>query len=87
MRDNFKMVATTLQGLEEVLYQELKQLGAQKVKAGIRMVEFYGDEGFMYKANLHLRTAIRVLKPIIKFKIRNEEDLYKNLLKNPWGPH
>ncbi len=84
MRENFKMVATTLQGLEEVLSNELKQLGAQDVKTGIRMVEFVGDEGFMYKANLYLRSAIRILKPIIKFKVRNEEDLYKNLLKIRW---
>ncbi len=84
MRDNFKMVATTLQGLEEVLSNELKQLGAQDVKIGVRMVEFVGDEGFMYKANLYVRTAIRILKPIVKFKIRNEEDLYKNLLKIRW---
>lgn len=81
---NFKMVAITLQGLEEVLSNELKQLGAQDVKAGVRMVEFVGDEGFMYKANLYLRTAIRILKPIIKFKVRNEDDLYKNLLKIRW---
>ena len=84
MRENFKMVATTLQGLEEVLSNELKLLGAQEVKAGVRMVEFVGDEGFMYKANLYLRTAIRILKPIIKFKIRDEQDLYKNLLKIRW---
>ncbi|NIJ44982.1 putative N6-adenine-specific DNA methylase [Wenyingzhuangia heitensis] len=84
MSSNFKMVATTLQGLEEVLSNELKELGAQDVKAGVRMVEFVGDEGFMYKANLYLRTAIRILKPIIKFKIRNEDELYKNLLKIRW---
>ncbi len=84
MGDNFKMVATTLQGLEEVLANELKQLGAQDVKAGVRMVEFVGDEGFMYKANIFLRTAIRILKPIVKFKIRDEQDLYKGLLKIRW---
>jgi len=84
MSSDFKMVATTLQGLEEVLSNELKELGAQQVKVGVRMVEFVGDEGFMYKANLYLRTAIRILKPIIKFKIRNEDELYKNLLKIRW---
>jgi len=84
MRENFKMVATTLQGLEEVLTNELKMLGAQEVKSGVRMVEFVGDEGFMYKANMYLRTAIRILKPIIKFKVRDEQDLYKNLLKIRW---
>ena len=76
---NFKMVAITLQGLEEVLSNELKQLGAQEVKAGVRMVEFVGDEGFMYKANLYLRTAIRILKPIIKFKVNYKSRFRRKL--------
>ena len=69
MSHNFKMVATTMFGLEEVLATELKNLGAQDVEAGVRNVSFTGDKGFMYKANIALRTAIRILKPIKKFKV------------------
>ena len=64
----YKMVAITLPGLESVLGEELKNLGAQDVQEGVRNVSFVGDKGFMYKANLSLRTALRILKPIHKFK-------------------
>ena len=76
MGKDFKMVATTMFGLEEVLAKELRDLGAQDVEIGIRNVSFKGDNGFMYKANITLRTAIRILKPIKSFKVYDEEDLY-----------
>ena len=84
MDRNFKMVATTLFGLEAILANELKNLGAQKINEGVRNVSFYGDIGFMYKANLSLRTAIRILKPIKQFKVFDETDLYKNLQQVKW---
>ena len=62
---NFKMIAKTQLGLEEVLAEELRQLGAQEVTILNRAVSFVGDLGFMYKANLCLRTAIRILQPFI----------------------
>lgn len=84
MENNFKMVAKTLFGFEELLAKELKDLGAQNVKTGVRSVSFIGDKGFMYKANLCLRTAIRILKPIYTFKARNEHDLYKKVQQFDW---
>ena len=68
MNANFEMVAKTLYGFEELLEKELLQLGAQKIKRGVRHVRFIGDKGFMYKCNLGLRTAIKILKPILKMK-------------------
>jgi len=84
MENDFKMVATTLFGLEEVLAKELRDLGARDIKVGVRNVSFKGDKGFMYKANIALRTAIRILKPIRKFSVNSEDDLYKNLQKIKW---
>ncbi len=84
MQKNFKMVATTLFGLEEVLASELKKLGAQDIQVGVRNVSFYGDKGFMYKANISLRTAIRILKPIKSFRVFDEDDLYEKLQKINW---
>ena len=84
MNTNFKMTATTLKGLEGVLADELKQLGAQDIKKGIRSVTFRGDQGFLYKANIALRTAIRILKPIRTCKIYDEEDLYEAIQKIKW---
>ena len=78
------MVAKTLFGLEEILAKELLQLGAQDIEKGIRSVSFSGDKGFMYKANLGLRTAIKILKPIKTFRIHNEEALYNEVKKIAW---
>ena len=87
MEENFKMVAKTLFGFEELLAKELTQLGAQEVKAGVRHVSFSGDKGFMYKANLALRTATKILKPIKTFRIRNEKDLYDQIYGMNWADY
>ena len=84
MNKDFKMVATTLFGLEGVLAEELKELGAKDIKEAIRSVSFKGDVGFMYKANIALRTAVRILKPIKATKIYDEEDLYNAVKKIKW---
>lgn len=60
-------------GLEDVLAKELKDLGAQQIKVLNRAVSFKGDKGFMYKANLNLRTALRILKPIAHFQAHDEK--------------
>ena len=81
---NFEMIAKTYHGLEDVLAKELLQLGAQNIKTLRRAVKFKGDLGFMYKANLSLRTAVRIIKPIKNFKVRNEEQLYRELRNIDW---
>lgn len=78
------MVAKTLFGFEEVLANELRKIGAEKVEIGNRMVSFYGDTGFMYKANLCLRTAVKILKPITSKKVKNEKDIYDFIQTIPW---
>lgn len=83
--ENFKMIAKTFFGLEEVLAKELTQLGAQRVELGTRMVSFYGDKGFMYKANLALRTALKILKPIKQFKVTDENSLYRGIQAVDWS--
>lgn len=84
MENNFTMLAKTLFGFEDLLANELIQLGAQDVKQGVRSVSFSGDKGFMYKANLALRTAIKILKPIESFTVRGEQDLYDKVKAMPW---
>lgn len=84
MEKNFKMVAKTLYGLEEILAKEIRQLGASEVVIGTRNVSFMGDTGFMYKANLCCRTAIKILKPITVFNVFTEDDLYKRVYNIPW---
>lgn len=84
MEKNHLMLAKTFFGFEDILATELKNLGAAKIEKGIRSVSFEGDKGFMYKANLCLRTALKILKPITKFFIRNEKDYYQKLYDFQW---
>jgi putative N6-adenine-specific DNA methylase len=85
--ENFKMIAKTFFGFEEILAKELQQLGAQEVEIGTRMVSFMGDKGFMYKANLSLRTALKILKPIYYFRATNEQSLYKGIQGIDWSKY
>jgi putative N6-adenine-specific DNA methylase len=85
--ENFKMIAKTFFGFEEILAKELQLLGAQDVEIGTRMVSFSGDKGFMYKANLALRTALKILKPIYYFRAKNEEALYKGISGINWAQY
>ncbi|MCM1318887.1 MAG: THUMP domain-containing protein [Muribaculaceae bacterium] len=84
MNTKFEMVAKTFQGLEEVLRDELIDLGAENVEMGRRMVSFYGDNAMLYKANLCLRTALRILKPIAKFSASNPDELYDFVRDYEW---
>ena len=85
MNNNFGMLAKTLYGFEELLAKELRNLGASNVKEGVRSVSFDGDTGFMYKANLCLRTAIKIIKPIHSFSVRNENELYRKVYQMNWS--
>lgn len=82
--NNFKMVAKTLFGFEEILAKEIRNLGGGNVVEGVRSVSFDGDTGFMYKANLCLRTAIKIIKPIHSFPVYNETQLYKRVYEMDW---
>ena len=64
------MLAKTFKGLEQVLAQELIELGANDVLIERRAVSFKGDKALLYRANLCLRTAIRVLVPIKEERLR-----------------
>jgi len=85
MSNNFKMIAKTLFGFEEILAKELRNLGALHVVEGTRNVAFEGDAGFMYKANLCLRTAIKIIKPIQSFSVKDEKDLYRKIYRMDWA--
>lgn len=81
---NFLMAASCQQNLEDVLAEELKALGAENIKIGRRAVEFSADLKLMYKANICLRTALRILKPLYTFTAKNEDQLYANVKKIEW---
>ena len=84
MENTFSMVAKTFKGLEPVLRDELLSLGAENVEMGTRMVSFEGDLELMYRANLCLRTALRILKPIEKFTANDPDELYDIVRDIAW---
>lgn len=78
------MIAKTFKGLEEILAEELVQLGANDIQIQRRAVSFTGNKQLLYKANIHLRTASRILKPIFTFKSKNADEVYDVLKKFDW---
>lgn len=81
---DFYMIAKTMFGLEHILAEEILKLGGREIKIMNRAVSFKGDKGFMYKANLNLRTALRILKPISYFQAYNEKDIYNKIHSINW---
>lgn len=79
------MLAKTFKGLEEVLAQELIELGANDVQIERRAVSFRGDKSLLYRANLCLRTAIRILVPIASFKAKDTDALYEHIKALDWS--
>ena len=90
-RQNFPAIrtyaVTTFEGFEEILADELTALGASDVQPGRRVVMCKGDKAFMYRANLNLRTGIRVLTEIASFRARNEQAMYDQLKAIDWSPY
>jgi len=66
----YSMLAKTFKGLEQVLAQELIELGANDVQIERRAVSFKGDKALLYRANLCLRTASRVLVPVAQGQLK-----------------
>lgn len=80
----YEIVATTLTGLESVLANEIVNLGGEKVTELKRAVRFFGDDALLYKSNLALRTALRILVPLDEFRADNEDNLYRLVFDFPW---
>lgn len=71
-------------GLEGVLAEELKAIGAKDVEVLSRAVKFKGDKVLLYLSNLKCATALRILMPIMEFTIGSQDDFYNILLKQNW---
>ncbi|MBQ7984812.1 MAG: RNA methyltransferase [Bacteroidales bacterium] len=84
MNSEFKMVAKTMYGLEDILCNELEALGAKNIKKLVRAAEFYGDMRLLYRTNYCLRTALCILKPVATFTAKNEQELYNNIYQMQW---
>jgi putative N6-adenine-specific DNA methylase len=85
--NSFELIAKTFKGLENVLAHEITNLGGKEVKVLNRAVSFKADKALMYKSNLWLRTALKILKPVHVFKAKNEVELYKGIAQIDWSEY
>lgn len=85
--DNFEIIAKTFEGLESVLADEITLLGGKNIQILSRAVKFYGDINLLYKSNLWLRSALRLIVPIERFKVKSSDDLYKNVKAIDWSKY
>lgn len=81
---DFEIVVRTLAGLEEVLVEEIKNIGGKNIQIQKRAVRFLGNTPLLYQANYLLRSAIRVYVPIACFSIKSADDLYKKAVQLSW---
>ena len=78
---------TCAKGVERVLAQELHGLGAADVEPGRGGAYFSGDLATLYRANLWLRTAIRVLRPILEAMVTSPDELYEAVRELDWSQY
>ncbi len=83
-KESFKIIAKTSFGLEDVLIEELKTLGVTQYEKGNRAVTFYGNKEMLYKANLWVRTASRLIVPFKEFTIKSNDELYQKVKAIDW---
>ncbi len=79
-----KYVAKTIQGLENVLAEELHRLNAEDIQPGRRMVEFIADRETMYKINYNIFTALRILESFKTFTFTDINEYYDQIRSLPW---
>lgn len=83
MQGKEKFVAKTHAGLEQILKEELEQLGAENCRIGTRAVEFEGDMSMLYRANYFCRFALRILWNVHQFTFRDNNQFYEEIYKYP----
>ncbi len=82
---SFKIIVTTLKGLEGVLEREIRALGVRRTRRLIRAVELYGDKALLYELNLRLSTALRILKPVAHLRnLKSVAAIYNKVYELPW---
>lgn len=77
-------VAKTLQGLENVLAEEITSLGGTEIEIGNRYVSFSADKRVLYRINYRVSTAIRILESFKKFTFDDITEFYEQIKNNKW---
>src|SRR5439155_23331934 len=84
---DLRYFATCGRGLETILADELRRLGADNIVPGRGGVGFAGDRALLYRANLWLRTAVRVLMPVLEAPVSSPEELYDAVRSVDWSAY
>ncbi|MDF2690217.1 MAG: rlmKL [Gammaproteobacteria bacterium] len=79
--------ASTAKGIEGLLFEELSALGATELRETRAGVYFSGDIKLAYKVCLWSRLANNIYLPLLKFKAKNPDELYRESLKIDWLEH
>jgi putative N6-adenine-specific DNA methylase len=82
-----KYFAICPRGLEEVLADELRAIGAEDLRSTHGGVHFSGDWSVCYKANLESRIATRILWHIVTGPYASEDDIYRLAVRQLWPNH
>lgn len=77
-------LALTSQGIENLLEEELKTLGADNVKQSVASVSFTADFETAYRIVLSTRFATRVLMSIGDYLVESVEELYEKIYQQNW---
>lgn len=85
--EKFEIIAKTLFGFEELLAEELESIGATDIELLTRAVRYRGDTELLYRSNLVLRTAIKILKPIATFTVHDDKQLYEKVRSIDWSEY
>ncbi len=72
-----RFFAQVSDGMEDQAIQELDKLGAKQMTPDFRGVHFTSTHDVLYRINYTARLLTRVLAPLISFKCRNRDDLYR----------
>jgi putative N6-adenine-specific DNA methylase len=87
VNETHRYFATCARGLERVLSEELASLEAEAVEPGRGGVQFRGDKAILYRANLWLRTPIRILMPVLEARVTSPEELYEAVRSIDWSDY
>ncbi len=82
-----KYLIKTFVGLEEVLARELLALGASDIQRVGRGVICSGSERLVYRANLELRTGLRVYRHLADIDASTPDALYHSVGDYDWSRH
>ena len=83
--NELQCTVTTLAGFEEILLEELKELGIENPVRGTRSAAFTGSLADVYRINYRSRFAIRVLIIIHSYKAFDDKRLHSKAMQFDWS--